>query len=66
MIRAIQTADNVIKHLPEDLPRHEDALLCEGAPIPPGFYSLKKLIMFCLNNFLFQNPLLDIGNLSNM
>ena len=36
MIRAIQTADNIAKHLPEDLPRSEDALLCEGAPIPPG------------------------------
>lgn len=36
MIRAIQTADNIIRYLPDDLPRHEDPLLCEGAPIPPG------------------------------
>ena len=35
MIRAIQSANNIVRHLPEDLPRFEDPLLCEGAPIPP-------------------------------
>ncbi len=35
MIRAIQSANNIVRHLPQDLPRFEDPLLCEGAPIPP-------------------------------
>ena len=34
MPRALETADIIHKHLP-DLPRESDALLCEGAPIPP-------------------------------
>lgn len=34
MTRARETADIIHKHLPE-LPREEDSLLREGAPIPP-------------------------------
>ena len=63
MIRAIETAEIIRRHLPADLPVHQDPMLCEGAPIPPepsvghwrpeqfvrGVFLLIKLYILILN-----------------